>query len=114
MSSTGSDPDRDALARGPLDEAAAWERVVLRPKTVAGPSSCAPGRGFGPGGGPIATEEFERLAKGPLTGLRLGLLHGQMPAADKEAAMSAFRSGETQVLVATTVVEVGVDVRRPP
>src|SRR4029078_4583784 len=45
-----------------------------------------------------------------LSGLRLGLLHGQMPAADKEAAMRAFRARETDVLVATTVIEVGVDV----
>ena len=39
-----------------------------------------------------------------------GLLHGQMPAADKEAAMRVFRAGEIDVLVATTVIEVGVDV----
>ena len=42
--------------------------------------------------------------------LRLGILHGKMKPREKEAAMSAFASGETQVLVATTVVEVGVDV----
>ncbi len=57
-----------------------------------------------------ATAEFERLAAGELSGLRLGLLHGQLPARDKEAAMEAFRVGATQVLVATTVIEVGVDV----
>jgi ATP-dependent DNA helicase RecG len=57
-----------------------------------------------------ATEEFERLGAEELAGLRLGLLHGQMPSKDKEAAMAAFRSGDTQVLVATTVIEVGVDV----
>ncbi len=57
-----------------------------------------------------ATEELERLAEGPLEGLALGLLHGQMPAADKERAMARFRDGTTGVLVATTVVEVGVDV----
>ena len=54
--------------------------------------------------------EAERLAEGPLAGLRVGLLHGQMKAAEKEAAMEAFRSGELEVLVATTVIEVGVDV----
>jgi ATP-dependent DNA helicase RecG len=42
--------------------------------------------------------------------LRLGLLHGQMKAAEKEAAMASFRAGEVDVLVATTVIEVGVDV----
>lgn len=57
-----------------------------------------------------ATEEYERLRTGELAGLQVGLLHGQMPAADKEGAMAAFRSGATDVLVATTVVEVGVDV----
>ncbi len=50
------------------------------------------------------------LATGPLEGLRIGLLHGQMPAKEKEPVMSSFRSGEIDVLVATTVVEVGVDV----
>ena len=57
-----------------------------------------------------ATEERERLAERELAGLEVGLLHGQMPAADKERAMADFRAGRTQVLVATTVVEVGVDV----
>jgi len=57
-----------------------------------------------------ATAEFEQLAQGELAGLRLGLLHGQLPAREKEAAMDAFRLGGTQVLVATTVIEVGVDV----
>ena len=57
-----------------------------------------------------ATEESERLAAEELAGLRVGLLHGQMPAAEKEAAMTSFRAGEIDVLVATTVIEVGVDV----
>ena len=57
-----------------------------------------------------ATAEFERLAASELEGLRLGLLHGQLASRDKEAAMDAFRRGETQVLVCTTVIEVGVDV----
>jgi len=57
-----------------------------------------------------ATEEYERLAAEDLAGLRLGLLHGQMPSADKESVMRDFRAGELDVLVATTVIEVGVDV----
>ena len=57
-----------------------------------------------------ATEEFERLQHEDLAGLRLGLLHGQMPAAEKEEAMARFRAGDLDVLVATTVIEVGVDV----
>ena len=50
------------------------------------------------------------LEAGPLAGLRLGLLHGRMKAAEKEATMARFRAGELDVLVATTVIEVGVDV----
>ncbi|HWK90943.1 MAG TPA: helicase-related protein, partial [Luteimicrobium sp.] len=45
-----------------------------------------------------------------LAGLAVGVLHGQMPAADKESAMARFAAGELQVLVSTTVIEVGVDV----
>ena len=57
-----------------------------------------------------ATEEMAALQAGPLAGLRLGLLHGQLPSAEKDAAIDAFRRRELDVLVATTVVEVGVDV----
>ena len=57
-----------------------------------------------------AQETYDRLAGGELSGLRLGLLHGRMPAADKESVMGRFRAGEIDVLVATTVIEVGVDV----
>ncbi len=56
------------------------------------------------------TEEFERLGYEELAGLRLGLLHGQMASADKERVMQAFRSNALDVIVATTVIEVGVDV----
>ena len=57
-----------------------------------------------------AVEERERLAVEVWPDLRLGLLHGQMASKEKEATMTAFRAGELDVLVATTVVEVGVDV----
>ena len=57
-----------------------------------------------------ATEEFERLATGELAGLKVGLMHGQMASAAREEVMDQFRSGELEVLVATTVIEVGVDV----
>jgi ATP-dependent DNA helicase RecG len=50
------------------------------------------------------------LAEGPLAGLRIRILHGRMPADDKDAVMRAFADGSVDVLVATTVVEVGVDV----
>jgi ATP-dependent DNA helicase RecG len=54
--------------------------------------------------------EFKRLSTEVWPDLRLGLLHGQMPSKDKEAVMGAFRDRELDVLVATTVIEVGVDV----
>ena len=57
-----------------------------------------------------ATQMYEELRSGPLLGLRLGLLHGRMNADDKEVAMRRFQRGETDVLIATTVIEVGVDV----
>ncbi len=52
----------------------------------------------------------EKLQREVFPDLRLGILHGKMKPKEKEEAMSAFSSGQTQVLVATTVVEVGVDV----
>jgi len=55
-------------------------------------------------------EEYARLCSGELEGFAVGLLHGQLPSKEKEATMAAFRRGELQVLVATTVIEVGVDV----
>jgi len=57
-----------------------------------------------------AEETFEFLAQGPLRGLQVGLLHGQLPTAQKQAAMQQFNAGNTDVLVATTVIEVGIDV----
>jgi ATP-dependent DNA helicase RecG len=56
------------------------------------------------------TELFGYLESGPLAGLRLGLLHGRLTAAEKDAAMSAFAAGTIDVLVATSLVEVGLDV----
>ena len=55
-------------------------------------------------------QSFETLANGELEEFRLALIHGQLSAAEKDVAMQAFQRGETQVLVATSVVEVGVDV----
>jgi ATP-dependent DNA helicase RecG len=50
------------------------------------------------------------LAEGPLLGLRIGVLHGRLPVEEKDATMTAFIRRELDVLVATTVIEVGVDV----
>jgi ATP-dependent DNA helicase RecG len=57
-----------------------------------------------------ATEEFERLAGGELEGYRVVLLHGQMRSQEKQRAMAEFAEGRADVLVATTVIEVGIDV----
>jgi ATP-dependent DNA helicase RecG len=57
-----------------------------------------------------ATAEYERLAKNAFPKLRVGLLHGRLKNEEKEAVMERFRCGELNVLVATTVIEVGVDV----
>jgi len=57
-----------------------------------------------------ATEMYDELRAGALHGLRLGLLHGRLSADDKEVTMARFKRGEIDVLVSTTVIEVGVDV----
>jgi ATP-dependent DNA helicase RecG len=57
-----------------------------------------------------AVEMHEKLRTGPLAGLRVGLLHGRLDADEKEIIMRRFQRGEIDVLVATTVIEVGVDV----
>ncbi|MCZ6599349.1 MAG: ATP-dependent DNA helicase RecG [Acidobacteria bacterium] len=57
-----------------------------------------------------ACEAYADLGAGALAGLRLGLVHGRLPARDRQATMAAFTAGQLQVLVATTVIEVGIDV----
>jgi ATP-dependent DNA helicase RecG len=107
----GRTPITTVWARGPLEEESAWARV--REEVAAGHQAYVVA--------PLieeseklevrsAEEVFEQLRGGELAGLRLALLHGRIPAKDKEAVMDAFRRGELDVLVATTVIEVGVDV----
>jgi ATP-dependent DNA helicase RecG len=57
-----------------------------------------------------ATEEFERLQTDEFASLRVGLLHGQMPGEEKDRVMQSFAAGDVDILVATTVIEVGIDV----
>jgi ATP-dependent DNA helicase RecG len=57
-----------------------------------------------------ATTEYERLRTGPFRGYEVVLMHGQMRPAEKQAAMERFAAGSAQILVATTVIEVGIDV----
>jgi ATP-dependent DNA helicase RecG len=107
----GRTPVTTTWARGSLEEAAVWDRV--RDEAGAGRQAyvvCPLVEESERVQARSASEERDRLAAGELSGLRIGLLHGQMAAKDKEAAMEAFRSHETDVLVATTVIEVGVDV----
>jgi ATP-dependent DNA helicase RecG len=59
-----------------------------------------------------ATTEYERLSREVFPDLKLGLLHGQMPSNEKENVMRSFRGGELDILVSTSVVEVGIDVPR--
>lgn len=57
-----------------------------------------------------ANELYKKLSDGFFKGFRVGLLHGKMKATDKKSVMDSFASGETQLLVSTTVIEVGIDV----
>src|SRR4029453_16735185 len=107
----GRTPIATYWANGPLMELAAWSDV--REEGAAGRQAYV--------GCPLieeseklevasAQETFERLSNHDLKGLRIGLLHGRLPPTEKEQVMNAFRARELDVLVATTVIEVGVDV----
>jgi ATP-dependent DNA helicase RecG len=99
------------VGANPLEEAVAWE--ALRAEVAGGHQAyvvCPLVEDKGKVEAKAATAEYERLQAEELRGLRVALLHGQMKSADKEAVMQAFRGGELDVLVATTVIEVGVDV----
>jgi ATP-dependent DNA helicase RecG len=101
----------EVIGPNPLERARAYE--VLRQEVGEGRQAyvvCPLVEGSGKVEAKAATEEYERLQHEDLAGLRLGLLHGQMPSKEKEAVMAAFRDHELDVLVATTVIEVGVDV----
>lgn len=107
----GRTPIATSWARGEIEEAAAWARV--RDEVAAGRQAyvvCPLIDGSEKIQARSAAEEVERLGAAELSGLRLGLLHGQLPAQEKEGVMAEFRAGRLDVLVATTVIEVGVDV----
>ena len=107
----GRTPVTTVWARGPLEEQAAWQRV--REEVADGHQAyvvCPLVEESEKIQARSATEEFGQLQEGVLAGLRVGLLHGQLPGRDKEAVMAAFRRRDIDVLVATTVIEVGVDV----
>ncbi|HET8660762.1 MAG TPA: ATP-dependent DNA helicase RecG [Micromonosporaceae bacterium] len=92
-----------------IGDGEAAEDVADADGTAVGGGTVA---GDGPGPRPpvAVLEVAPLLADGPLRGLRIGILHGRLPADEKDAVMRAFGAGGLDVLVATTVVEVGVDV----
>ncbi|HVW35619.1 MAG TPA: helicase-related protein, partial [Acidimicrobiia bacterium] len=101
----------EVVPPAPLEREAAYRR--LREQVAAGRQAyivCPLVEGSEKVEAKAATEEAARLEAEELAGLRVGLLHGQMAAPDKEATMARFRAGLIDVLVATTVIEVGVDV----
>jgi len=107
----GRTPIVTTWARGELEEQAAWSAV--RDEVAAGRQAyvvCPLIEGSEKIQAASAVETFEELSAGHLQGLRMALMHGQVPAKEREAIMTAFRAGDIDVLVATTVIEVGVDV----
>ena len=107
----GRTPIVTQWAAGPIEEAAMWEDV--RTQVAAGRQAyvvCPLIDASETIEARSATETFEDLTGGELYGLKVALLHGRMTSAEKEGIMSAFRTGDTDVLIATTVIEVGVDV----
>jgi ATP-dependent DNA helicase RecG len=107
----GRSPVVTRWARGDLEAAEAYRRVAT--EVAAGRQAyvvCPLVEESEKVAAKAATVEFTRLHTEVWPDLRLALLHGQMPARDKEGVMASFRAGEIDVLVATTVIEVGVDV----
>ena len=99
------------LSGGPLEQAEAYSRVSE--EVAAGRQAyvvCPLVEESDKVQATSVVAEYKRLAAEVWPELRLGLLHGRMPSKEKEAVMGAFRDGELDVLVATTVIEVGVDV----
>ncbi|HEV7865642.1 MAG TPA: ATP-dependent DNA helicase RecG, partial [Acidimicrobiia bacterium] len=101
----------EVIPPSPLEREGAYQR--LRSQVAAGRQAyvvCPLVEGSEKVEAKAATEEAARLEAEELAGLQVGLLHGQMAPPDKEQTMARFRAGRIDVLVATTVIEVGVDV----
>ena len=107
----GRTPIETSWAEGPIEEASVW--ATVREEIAAGrqayvvcplidESDALDVRS--------AEDTFDELSAGELAEVRIGLLHGRVSPAEKEATMAHFRAGRLDVLVATTVIEVGVDV----
>ena len=97
-----------------VEEASGGADISVCPENVGqeGRQECLPhlAANCGPSEAASLEKTYETLANGELEAFRLGLIHGRMTPAEKDAAMDRFRSGEIQVLICTSVVEVGVDV----
>jgi ATP-dependent DNA helicase RecG len=108
------DFSHDDATAGPESAKAASappRKTVRKGKTAElFPTAAQEAAGSAKSGLKSAVEMYEKLRNGALTGLRVGLLHGRLDADDKEVIMRRFQRGEIDVLVATTVIEVGVDV----
>ncbi|HUS61368.1 MAG TPA: ATP-dependent DNA helicase RecG [Acidimicrobiales bacterium] len=107
----GRKPIRTVWARNEADESEAW--ALVRSEVEGGRQAyvvCPLIEESEKVQARSAEDEHARLATEELAGLRLGLMHGRMTSREKEAVMTAFRSRELDVLVSTTVIEVGVDV----
>lgn len=107
----GRSPVKTSWLRNRDEEAEAWDRV--RSEVASGNRAyvvCPLVEGSERIQARSATEEKARLERAELAGLEVGLLHGQLKTTEKEQVMAEFRSGKVEVLVATTVIEVGVDV----
>jgi len=104
-------PIKTYWAKAPLEVASCWQQV--RDEVALGRRAyviCPLVEGSEKIEATSAVEERTRLALNELRGLSVGLLHGQMKGPEKEEVMAEFRAGELDVLVATVVIEVGVDV----
>lgn len=107
----GRTPIETTWASNVIDEESAWQRV--RDEVAAGRQAyvvCPLVEASERVQAKSANEEYERLAAEVFPDLRVGLMHGQMKSVEKETVMNEFRFGKLDVLVATTVIEVGVDV----
>jgi ATP-dependent DNA helicase RecG len=93
-----------------IEEVRAGRQAYVVASRIDANDKTANDKNLGPPATPVV-ELFEHLGHGPLSELRLGLMHGRLSGDEKDAVMAAFRAGDVDVLVCTTVIEVGVDVR---